>query len=152
MSLEIEVVPGKIWRGAQPVGIEWRRLRDDYHIRTVLKLNYPEEGSDNEALTLGMRVIECPMPPKDLIGAVGMPDINDVANAVAALADSTNWPMLVHCEHGRDRTGIVVGEYRVLHEGWRPRAAFEEMCRLGFHATLPDLLLTWALFCMEHQR
>jgi tyrosine-protein phosphatase SIW14 len=39
----------------------------------------------------------------------------------------------VHCKHGQDRTGLVMGLERVLIEGWAPQDAFAEMLRIGFH-------------------
>lgn len=42
-------------------------------------------------------------------------------------------PIYVHCKHGQDRTGLVIGLERVLGEGWKPEAAFDEMVAIGFH-------------------
>lgn len=39
----------------------------------------------------------------------------------------------VHCKHGQDRTGLVIGLERVFDEGWKPQDAHDEMVRLGFH-------------------
>jgi tyrosine-protein phosphatase SIW14 len=39
----------------------------------------------------------------------------------------------VHCKHGQDRTGLVMGLERVVGEGWQPKDAHDEMVRIGFH-------------------
>ena len=31
----------------------------------------------------------------------------------------------VHCKHGRDRTSLLVALYRVVHEGWEPKRAWQ---------------------------
>jgi protein tyrosine/serine phosphatase len=42
-------------------------------------------------------------------------------------------PVLFHCLHGKDRTGIVAASYRIMYQGWAVEAAIEEMYALGFH-------------------
>ncbi len=39
----------------------------------------------------------------------------------------------VHCKHGQDRTGLVIGLERVIDEKWAPKAAYAEMLHIGFH-------------------
>ena len=45
-------------------------------------------------------------------------------------------PVLVHCNHGADRTGLILALYRTLYDGWSKGAAVEEMLHgeFGFHA------------------
>jgi protein tyrosine/serine phosphatase len=40
-------------------------------------------------------------------------------------------PVCVHCEHGRDRTGFVVGAYRILIQRWSIDDALAEMKAYG---------------------
>jgi hypothetical protein len=40
-------------------------------------------------------------------------------------------PIYVHCEHGRDRTGLVIALYRVRYEGWTAERAAAEMRAFG---------------------
>jgi protein tyrosine/serine phosphatase len=35
-------------------------------------------------------------------------------------------PLLVHCKHGRDRTGFVVAAYRMIFQGWSFEKAYQE--------------------------
>ena len=145
--INISVVrPGQIYRGPQPYApAQWTYLRDKVGIRTVLKLNYESEGSDDGAGNL--IVFKCAMPPMDIWQALGKPDPVDVAHAVAVIAETQLYPLYVHCTHGHDRTGLVIGEWRVLHRGWPIEQAWQEMLEYGFHWELLDLLETWHQFC-----
>ena len=59
---------------------------------------------------------------------------DDEMNAtMAILSDGTNGTVYVHCAHGQDRTGMVIGLERVLIEGWEPADAYQEMLNHGFH-------------------
>ena len=49
----------------------------------------------------------------------------------------------IHCTHGHDRTGLVVGCYRVLKQGWTKNDAYAEMLQHGFHPELLGLYLFW---------
>ena len=50
-------------------------------------------------------------------------------------------PVLVHCKHGSDRTGMMVAVYRVVVQGWEKGAAVDEMTHggYGFHAVWENL-------------
>ncbi len=41
-------------------------------------------------------------------------------------------PVLIHCEHGSDRTGMMVALYRIAFDGWSPDHAGDEMQHGGF--------------------
>lgn len=41
-------------------------------------------------------------------------------------------PVLMHCKHGRDRTGLMAAMYRILLQGWSRDQALEEMRAGGF--------------------
>jgi protein tyrosine/serine phosphatase len=63
------------------------------------------------------------------------PSLADVAAVVgrieAELESGTS--VLVHCQQGRDRTGCVVGAYRLLVNGWRLDAVLAENQRFFPH-------------------
>ena len=40
--------------------------------------------------------------------------------------------VLVHCYHGADRTGTIVGMYRIIYQGWTIEQAKREMQEGGF--------------------
>jgi len=41
-------------------------------------------------------------------------------------------PVLMHCKHGLDRTGLVAAMYRIVVQGWSKQAALDEMEHGGF--------------------
>ncbi|MDO4694266.1 MAG: tyrosine-protein phosphatase [Eikenella sp.] len=45
-------------------------------------------------------------------------------------------PVLVHCYHGADRTGLIAGMYRIVYQGWSIEQAKAEMLQgpYGFHS------------------
>ena len=58
----------------------------------------------------------------------------DVENCLALIAGAPK-PVLVHCWHGSDRTGIVVAAYRIVFEKWSVEEAEKEFRdeRFGYH-------------------
>lgn len=66
-------------------------------------------------------------------------DINDakVVSALKALrAAQQTGPVLLHCQHGADRTGLITAMYRLVYQGWTKEAATEELIQggYGYHA------------------
>ncbi|CDF82318.1 protein tyrosine phosphatase TpbA [Pseudomonas knackmussii B13] len=41
-------------------------------------------------------------------------------------------PVLMHCSHGRDRTGLFAAMYRIVIQGWSKEEALKEMVDGGF--------------------
>lgn len=41
-------------------------------------------------------------------------------------------PVLMHCKHGQDRTGLIAAMYRIVVQGWTKEAAIAEMIQGGF--------------------
>ncbi|NSW45313.1 MAG: tyrosine-protein phosphatase [Bacteroidales bacterium] len=44
-------------------------------------------------------------------------------------------PLLFHCKHGSDRTGLIAAMYRIIFQGWTKEQALEELKQgnYGFH-------------------
>jgi tyrosine-protein phosphatase SIW14 len=55
-----------------------------------------------------------------------------INGAIRAIVLSTR-PVYVHCRHGQDRTGLVIGLWRVERQLWMPQEAHDEMIADGFH-------------------
>jgi protein tyrosine/serine phosphatase len=70
-------------------------------------------------------------------------DANDY-DVVAALRVIKNrkGPILIHCRHGSDRTGLVVAMYRIVFMNATKKEAIEEMTDgdFGFHAIYSNIL------------
>jgi hypothetical protein len=64
---------------------------------------------------------------------------------VRILMDSEKSPVLVHCQHGADRTGALCALYRIAVEGWAKEEALKEMIDggFGFHPIWTYLIEHW---------
>ncbi|MFC5473984.1 dual specificity protein phosphatase family protein [Paraherbaspirillum soli] len=61
----------------------------------------------------------------------------DMIAALKALRNlEQDGPVLIHCQHGADRTGLVSALYRVVYQGWSKEQALNELQNggYGFHA------------------
>lgn len=60
----------------------------------------------------------------------------DDAQIIAALraiqTAEAKGPVLMHCKHGSDRTGLIAAMYRVVLQGWSKEDALNEMTTGGF--------------------
>lgn len=125
--------PG-VYRGGQPVTQEdWDSLKA-LGVQQVIKLNYNSEGSDAAWTGELFRV-----PESFCEQLITEPDIEGILSAVAFIRPGT----FIHCKHGQDRTGLVVGAYR-LKQGWTKAKAHAEMKAHGFHEVLFGLDRAWA--------
>ncbi|RZA07403.1 MAG: hypothetical protein EOP11_07810 [Proteobacteria bacterium] len=125
-----------IFRSAQPQAENFASLRDEAKIRTIVSVNNDQNEIDREArnaAAVGIRFISIPM------SGFWAPSDEKVNRILAELNNRDNWPVLLHCQHGRDRTGLINGLYRVETEKWEARRAFKEMLNLGFRRALVPL-------------
>jgi protein-tyrosine phosphatase len=88
------------------------------------------EREAQSARELGLHMISMPM------SGFWVPNDAEVGQIISILADPNNYPIFVHCQHGEDRTGLIVGLYRVFVEHWSRQDAYEEMRAHGFHRSL----------------
>lgn len=130
-----QVSPG-VYRGGQPTEAGWVFLRN-LGVTNVLKLNLRSEGVDDYAEKLGMTIHWYPIDMAHQ--AFVKPNSNYVWLAVGNVHPGT----YVHCLHGQDRTGLIVGCERVWVEKWPKDVARREMLELGFHRSLHGLDDFW---------
>lgn len=114
-----QVTPG-LYRGAQPTEAGFRVLHDELGVRTVINLC----ASDDQSLFKAgaFRYVHIPMQAWNIKGG-------QVRTALDAIQDPANQPVYIHCQRGADRTGCVVGAYRIAVEGWSAKAAKMELDR-----------------------
>ena len=60
------------------------------------------------------------------------PEEEDVVKFLRIATTPALQPVLVHCQHGSDRTGTMIAIYRIACEGWTKAEAVDEMLRGGF--------------------
>jgi uncharacterized protein YdhG (YjbR/CyaY superfamily) len=149
-----QVDPG-IYRSAQPTTLaQWQTLHDTFHVRHVLKLDFTSEGADDLAAQAGIEVVYVPLQPAgdqdiwdETKGMFAVPDqarLDYGLSRVTTATEDDAW--LVHCSHGQDRTGLFVGELRVVRDGWDKDRAFREMLAGGYHPELIGLDSAWIWF------
>jgi tyrosine-protein phosphatase SIW14 len=70
------------------------------------------------------------------------PEDEDVVKFLRIATTPALQPVLVHCQHGSDRTGTMVALYRIVVQGWSKDAALLEMTQggYGFHPLWQNLV------------
>ncbi|KXU35700.1 hypothetical protein AXE65_05850 [Ventosimonas gracilis] len=59
-------------------------------------------------------------------------DDEDALDALRSLRGAQEkGPVLIHCKHGQNRTGLVVALYRMVYQGWSKAEALAEMRSFG---------------------
>jgi len=128
-----------VYRSGQPKGdAEWAYL-ERIGTKTVVKLNeLSKDADESEELSLAKKhninVIPIYVSPEDFPhnwNPWAHPDEKALAQAVETLENNNDLPILVHCSHGKDRTGLVVAVYSVRNKKYCKDAAFNEMKHYG---------------------
>lgn len=138
-----EVEPGFFRSGAIPE--DTIPFLKAYGIRTVINFDDRPEVAGPEAIFLGgfgIKTYNFPWKASE------NPSGEMVKETMALLTDKNLRPVLIHCYHGKDRTGLMVALYRVAIDKWTPDQAYAEMKTHGFHqfscGHLKDFLYDYA--------
>ncbi|MBC7739132.1 MAG: tyrosine-protein phosphatase [Candidatus Saccharibacteria bacterium] len=112
-------------------------------IRSVISLR---QMVDDAPLAAGTRLTlhRVPMKSRYVAELEGAKIVQVMALLCASLETG---PVLLHCRHGADRTGLICALYRMATQGWTRDAAIEELVsgNYGFHpvwANIPRYLRT----------
>ncbi len=70
------------------------------------------------------------------------PEEADAVRFLEIVTNPKRTPVLVHCQHGADRTGTMCALYRIAVQGWTKEEALLEMTQggFGFHPIWKNLL------------
>jgi tyrosine-protein phosphatase SIW14 len=142
---------GNLYRGARPSSEDDLKTLKKLGVKTVIDLqggdikdnNFgmiaglmePGESPDwiaferKTAEGLGMKFINLPL--NSLAPIDDYETGRAIGNILRVINDPKNQPVYVHCEHGKDRTGLVVALYRVYFQNWLKAKAHDEMLKLG---------------------
>ena len=119
-------------RSGQPNAGSLARAHERYGVRTVINLRgaQPEEAwyrSERRGVAaIDARWVHMMMSSRTA------PARADLDRFFDLVEDPDNWPILVHCQGGVHRTGLMVALYRRQYEGWSADDAIAEMERNGF--------------------
>lgn len=120
------VVDGRMYRGAQPKGDEYRQLAA-LGVTAVVDLRLDaRRAAREEAEAAGLEYINIPMDD------TAEPTDENVL-AFQKILESHSGRLFVHCAGGRHRTGAMIAVYRMTHNGWNVDQAYREMLNYDFY-------------------
>jgi protein tyrosine/serine phosphatase len=128
-------VSDTLYRSAQPSAQGMRNLKA-LGVKTIINLrSFHSDRDELKGLDLAY---------DDFYMKAWHPEEHEAVRFLQIVADSANAPVLVHCRHGADRTGVMVALYRVAVQGWSKQEAITEMTQggYGFHDIWSNLV-TW---------
>jgi protein tyrosine phosphatase (PTP) superfamily phosphohydrolase (DUF442 family) len=114
-----------LYRSGQPTQAGIATIKNT-GIKTILKLNADSPAEAGWIAGAGMNLETMVLTTQH------SPTYDEVDAALAILNDPAKQPVLVHCKLGHDRTGAVVGAYRISVQGWSVAQAAAEAKSLGY--------------------
>ena len=147
-----------LYRGGEPSKEGLRKIKE-MGITTIFDLRNPGEKAYDEkeaAKEMGIRYISMPMnskaPTAKQIKRL-VDEIDKAKGNIVELTDSgqaekiakqeaqkaTKDAIFVHCAHGSDRTGCMIGIWRVMRDGYDYDTAYKEMRKYWFTPKFTNL-------------
>lgn len=126
-------VSDNLYRSAQPSAEGMINIRS-IGVETVVNLRSFHSDSDNIAQT-GMGY-------EHIYMKAWHPEEKEVIRFLQIVTNPKRTPVLVHCQHGADRTGTMSAVYRIAVQGWSTEEALREMVEggYGFHGVWVNLV------------
>lgn len=127
--IQLEGVPNlhkvsdTLYRSAQPTAAGMRNL-EKLGIKTVINVRTFHSDRD-ELKGTGLDPVRLYMKTWHM-------EDEDAVRFLQIATDPARTPVLVHCEHGADRTGGLSAAYRMVVQGWSKEDAIQEMTKGGF--------------------
>lgn len=127
-----QVTPN-LYRCAQPTREGMQHLKD-MKIKTVISLRSFHDDDEELEGAEGVRHFQIYMKAWHA-------EKEDAVKFLKLVTDPANQPVLVHCQHGADRTGTMCAVYRMAVQGWTKEQAIQEMTDggFGFHEVWANL-------------
>lgn len=95
-------------------------------LRVATVINFLPESDSNWLANPSIEQVQLPYRTNHV-------DDAQVLKALRAIqAAEAKGPVLMHCKHGSDRTGLIAAMYRVVVQGWSKEDALGEMTQGGF--------------------
>lgn len=124
-----------LYRSAQPTAEGMQNLKK-MGIKTVINLRSFNSDSDEVGNTGLIR--------EHIFMKAWHPERKEVVRFLQIVTDEKRYPILFHCQHGADRTGIMCAIYRIAVQGWSREEAIREMKEGGYgYHTIWVNLPTW---------
>jgi protein tyrosine/serine phosphatase len=125
------VEPGSLYRSGYLEPVPLRKVIAEHKLKTIVCLlnNEPDNPDQRKEESVvretGVRLVRIGMP------GTGLANFDALDQAADAIADRANWPILVHCAGGENRTGAACAAYRMKHCGWSFEKAIAEGDKFG---------------------
>jgi tyrosine-protein phosphatase SIW14 len=132
----LAVVEDGLYRSGRPSKQGLIDLKQNDKLAIILNLEHKKDSVSKEkgwAKDLKIKFINIPLD------ADVTPTDEAINKALKTIEERDSKSLLVHCFHGQDRTGLLVGLYRVENEGWDPQDAYQEMIDHGYHCAYKAL-------------
>jgi len=128
-------VSDTLYRSAQPSAEGMRNLRA-IGVETIVNLRSFHSDRDE--------IGDTGLAYEHIYMKAWHPEEDDAVRFLQIVANPRRDPVLVHCQHGADRTGTMCALYRVAVQGWSKEEAVKEMSQgeFGFHG-IWDNLIQW---------
>lgn len=125
-------VSSNLYRSAQPTAAGMRSLKQ-LGVATVVNLRSFNSDRDEIGDT-GLRY-------ERIFMKAWHPEYEEIVRFLRIATDAGRGPVLVHCQHGADRTGTMCAVYRIAVQGWSKEEAIREMREggFGFHEVWSNL-------------
>lgn len=114
-----------VYRSEQPSKKGFRML-EEMGVRSVVNFRRNKKD-DNKARKTQLTLEHLPLKTKELT-------YKQIATALKII-QSAEKPILIHCWHGSDRTGVISAAYRIVFEDWQKEEAIKELRKpeFGYH-------------------
>ncbi|MBN1910829.1 MAG: dual specificity protein phosphatase family protein [Pirellulales bacterium] len=138
-SVELEGVPNlhkvspTLYRSAQPTALGMKNLKK-LGVKTIVNLRSFHSDRDE--------IGETGLAYEHIYMKAWHPEEKEIVRFLQIVTDPKRQPVLVHCQHGADRTGTMCALYRVAVQGWTKDEAIREMTKggYGFHSVWTNLI------------
>ena len=116
-------VSDNLYRSAQPIAEGMRNLKK-MGVKTIVNLRSFHTDRDEIGNT-GLAY-------EHIYMKAWHPEEEDIVRFLQIVTRPEKSPVLVHCQHGADRTGAMCAVYRIAIQGWTREEAVKEMTEGGF--------------------
>lgn len=114
------------FRGSQPDRSQMAALKA-MGVKTIIDLRKDYVPQERQwANELGLNYFNLPLKPSKAATR------EQTEHFLSLVNDPANGPVYVHCKGGRHRTGALTAVYRITHDGWTAKQAFDEMKKYDF--------------------
>ena len=116
-------VSDTLYRSAQP-SAEGMQAAKEMGINTVINLRSFHSDRDE--------IGDTGLAYEHIYMKAWNPEDKEIVRFLQIITDPKRQPVLVHCQHGADRTGTVCAVYRIFIQGWSKEDAIKEMTTGGY--------------------